>query len=241
VSILEPELQTVRAKDCFEHSSSMICLKDLRLPYNILIGNNEAFNIPPEKASEIAQHLPPSLERLVVDFRRSGHSEMWQDINDIVTRIAEALANARVAGSLPNLKGVEIMLDDDQYGLLIPTFRIEAFRTLLSAQQVTLDVSLVCAYPRHGKSTTRSHASILFPRATDNRSDTPTRDDMRSLKRTFPAFALWCRSHRILKASTCKGPCIPRYHGAPAYANDSPYYSIYNPWDFENEDETAEV
>jgi hypothetical protein len=86
-----------------------------------------------------------------------------------------------------------------------------------------------------------AHAPTLVPLVTNHCLDLPTRDDMRSLQRTFPAFATWCKSHKILKASTCKTPCIPWRIGAPGYADDDPYYRVYNPWDFENESENAEV
>jgi hypothetical protein len=123
--------------DVFEHSFNLSCLRNLRILYEKLVEGDE----------NIAQYLPLSLERLVIDFRRYGREKMWRNINHLVARTSESICNAYLAGSLPNLKRVELSLNSDirtHNMLLIPTFRIEAFRSILRTRQVNLDVSLVC-------------------------------------------------------------------------------------------------
>jgi hypothetical protein len=60
---------------------------------------------------------------------------------------------------------------------------------------------------------------------------------MRALKSVFPAFVTWCKSGKILKASSCLEPCIPRQLDAPVHERDDPYYPVCNPWKLENENE----
>jgi hypothetical protein len=134
-------------KDFLEHSTRLAQLKDLRMPYYLIIGTVEPFNIPPSKASELAQRLPPSLERLVVVFNHSLHAGIWKDLDDIISGLSESLCTAHVNSALPNLKRVEFVIDDDgDLGLCMPKFNIEAFRSVLASRQVQLDVSL-CVKP----------------------------------------------------------------------------------------------
>jgi hypothetical protein len=117
------------------------------MPYYLLIGTVEPFNTPPNKASEIAQRLPSSLERLVVVFSHSLHVGTWDDLDDIILGISESICTAHVNSALPNLKRVELVINDDgDLGLCMPKFNIEAFRSVLASRQVQLDVSL-CVKP----------------------------------------------------------------------------------------------
>ena len=191
----------------------------MRIPYSILVGDDEPFNIRLEKASNIAERLPVSLERLVVSLQQSAHRPIWDDVDHIIDSISESIYDACVAGSLPSLKGVEIELNEDlSQPFVMPTYQIEAFAALLAARGICLDVSLTC----------------------DNQLVSPTRDTMLELKALFPAFAEWSKSHSNLKASTRDQPCIPRRPGMPWYARDDPYCPVYDPWNYEDEGELEE-
>jgi hypothetical protein len=119
-------------------------LETLRLPYEILVGNEETVNIP--------RHLPASLEYLNLVFRDGESMTWWEDIDSIVTQISEALCSAALTGSLPNIKGVELTLLTSYKNLFIPTFKIDSFRSALRERSISLDVAMVCLHPV-GKST----------------------------------------------------------------------------------------
>jgi hypothetical protein len=208
--------------------SSLASLQHLRVPYKVLLGN--------EGASTIPQYLPPFLEYLHVTFGPALRCTA-QELDKIITDISEALCNACLTHSFPNLRGVELMIldDGDELNLRVG-FEIESLRSVLRDRQIDLDVSIVCM--PGGKSSSTNHARVT---PTNDLLAIPAASTMRYLKTIFPAFASFSKPHGILKASTRLKPLMARTTGAMFWVDNNPYHPVFDPWDYENESENESL